>query len=104
MTDSNRKEPEGFEPLERAAPAPPSTNMSKNDPTQQAGWERATLEKLAFAALREQRAARRWKTFTRLAWLSFFISLAWFAVSRGTPATAKATAHTAVIEIKGEIA
>jgi protease IV len=24
------------------------------------GWERATLEKLAFAALNEQRAARRW--------------------------------------------
>jgi protease-4 len=78
--------------------------MTKNDPTQQPGWERATLEKLAFAALKEQRAARRWRTFTRLAWLVFFIFLAWFAVTRGTPAAAKTTAHTAVIEIKGEIA
>lgn len=104
MTDSNRKEPEGFEPFERAAPVSTSMNMSKNDPTQQAGWERATLEKLAFAALREQRAARRWKIFVRLAWLAFFIFLAWFAVSRATPTAAKTTAHTAVVEIKGEIA
>ena len=78
--------------------------MSKNDPTQQSGWERATLEKLAFASMREQRATRRWKTFVRLSWLAFFIFLAWFALSRGAPATAKTTAHTAVIEIKGEIA
>jgi protease-4 len=28
------------------------------------GWERATLEKLAFAALAEQKAARRWKTLS----------------------------------------
>jgi len=74
------------------------------DPTQRPGWERATLEKLAFAALGEQKATRRWKTFVRLAWLAFFIFLAWFALSRSTPSTAKTTAHTAVVEIKGEIA
>ena len=78
--------------------------MSKNDPTQESGWERVTLEKLAFASLREQRATRRWKTFVRLSWLAFFVFLLWIALSRGTPATAKATPHTAVIEIKGEIA
>lgn len=101
MTDPNRTEPEGFEPFERAAP---SRSVSKNDPTQQPGWERATLEKLAFASLREQQAARRWKTFVRLGWLAFFIFLVWLAVSRATPTTAKTTAHTAVVEIKGEIA
>ncbi|MBB3179441.1 protease-4 [Variovorax sp. Sphag1AA] len=78
--------------------------MSRNDPTQQSGWERATLEKLAFAALKEQRAARRWRNFTRLAWLVFFVALAWFVISRGSQTAAKTTAHTAVIEIKGEIA
>ncbi|MGO4394787.1 S49 family peptidase [Variovorax sp. M-6] len=103
MTESNRTEPEGFEPFERPAPTP-TKNMAKNDPTQQLGWERATLEKLAFASLREQRATRRWKTFVRLSWLAFFIFLVWLVMSRGTPATAKTTAHTAVIEIKGEIA
>ena len=99
MTDPTRTEPSGFEPFERA----PSTNMAK-DPTQRPGWERATLEKLAFASLNEQKAARRWKTFTRLAWLAFFVFLAWAAFSRSTPSTAKTSAHTAVVEIKGEIA
>ena len=28
------------------------------------GWERAMLEKLAFASLAEQRTARRWRNFT----------------------------------------
>ncbi len=74
------------------------------DPTGAPGWERATLEKLAFAALNEQRAARRWKIFLRLSWLVFFIALGWLIFSRGTPSTAVSSPHTAVIEIKGEIA
>lgn len=107
MTDPTRTEPQGFEPFERPAPtsgAPSPTTMSKNDPTSQPGWERATLEKLAFASLREQRATRRWKTFVRLSWLAFFVFLVWLALSRGTPSAATTTAHTAVVEIKGEIA
>ena len=67
-------------------------------------WERATLERLAFASLKEQRAARRWKNFTRLAWLVFFIALAWLLLLRAAPAPDKSTEHTAVVEIKGEIA
>ena len=67
------------------------------------GWERATLEKLAFAALDEQKATRRWKTFTRLSWLAFFVVLLWIGLNRGAPATDASVPHTAVIEIKGEI-
>ena len=79
-------------------------NSDKNDPTLASGWERSTLEKLAFASLNEQKATRRWKTFVRLAWLSFFITLVWMGLHRGTPATDATTPHTAVVEIKGEIA
>ncbi|MEJ8820838.1 S49 family peptidase [Variovorax humicola] len=108
MTDPTRKEPEGFEPFESTASVASShaaaTNAGKGDPTQSAGWERAALEKLAFASLNEQRTARRWRTFVRLSWLAFFVVVLWFGLSRGTPTTAKATAHTAVVEIKGEIA
>ncbi|MBK0394333.1 S49 family peptidase [Ramlibacter algicola] len=70
------------------------------------GWERDTLERLVFATLAEQRAARRWKTFKSLAWLAFFLLLAWAALFRGgsTAKTDKSLPHTAVIEIKGEIA
>ncbi len=108
MTDPNRTEPEGFEPFDPAAPISSTysavKNAGKGDPTQTIGWERVTLEKLAFASLKEQKATRRWKTFVRLSWLLFFIFLVWFGVSRAAPTTAKSTSHTAVVEIKGEIA
>lgn len=68
------------------------------------GWERATLEKLAFAALHEQRRARRWHTFVRLAWLLFFIVLAWLGWGPGINSQDETLPHTAVVEIKGEIA
>ncbi|MGC3983259.1 MAG: S49 family peptidase [Pseudorhodoferax sp.] len=67
-------------------------------------WERSLLERLAFASLKEQRAARRWKIFTRLAWLGFFVALAWLLLLRAAPATDTSSTHTAVVEIKGEIA
>jgi protease-4 len=85
---------------------PPQASMKKSaaDASSSPGWERATLEKLAFAALNEQKATRRWKTFVRLAWLAFFVALVWMALHRGTPASDATVPHTAVVEIKGEIA
>jgi protease-4 len=80
------------ETVARAAAAP-----------QEAGWERATLEKLAFAVLNEQKATRRWKTFVRLSWLLFLIVLVWLALHRGSSPSSVSTPHTAVVEIKGEI-
>ena len=68
------------------------------------GWERATLEKLAFAALEEQRSARRWRTFVRLAWLAFLVAVVWIALRYNGPAADISTPHTALVEIKGEIA
>jgi len=68
------------------------------------GWERATLEKLVFATLTEQRAARRWRIARSLLWLAFFVFLLWALMHRGSPSTDKSSPHTAVIEIKGEIA
>jgi len=63
------------------------------------------MERLLFATLAEQRSARRWRTFVRLAWLGFFIVLFWMLLGRGGPSSAdKSLPHTAVIEVKGEIA
>jgi protease-4 len=67
------------------------------------GWERATLEKLAFATLHEQRLARRWRTFVRLAWLGFFIALVWLGLNQGGSSQNVSTPHTAVVAIQGEI-
>jgi protease-4 len=72
--------------------------------TDNPGWERAILEKLAFASLAEQRLARRWRNVMRLAWLTFFVVLAWVAIGRSGPVSDVSTPHTAVVEVKGEIA
>ena len=78
-----------------AAPAPNASNAP--------GWERGVLEKLAFATLVEQRAARRWRTFTRLGWLVFVVLMAWVVMSRDMATATKSGPHTAVVDVKGEI-
>ena len=79
-------------------------NIAKSESDQDAGWARATLEKLAFANLEEQRRTRRWRTFVRMSWLIFFIGLVWLAIDRSGASQDVSTPHTAVVEIKGEIA
>ncbi|HYD74841.1 S49 family peptidase [Ramlibacter sp.] len=82
------------------APAPPPAASGL-----QPGWERQTMERLMFATLSEQRSARRWRTFTRLGWLAFFVLVFWTLLYRGGPtASEKSMPHTAVVEIQGEIA
>jgi protease-4 len=80
----------------------PSANVS-SDRTQGVAWERATLEKLVFATVREQQSARRWKMFSRLLWLAVFGAIAWFVYTSNATTTVS-TPHTAVVDIKGEIA
>ena len=67
-------------------------------------WERATIEKLVLAQVREQRAARRWKLFMRLMWLLVIGAIAWFVYKAEAVNVPVTTPHTAVIEIRGEIA
>ncbi|HSV34381.1 MAG TPA: S49 family peptidase [Ramlibacter sp.] len=86
------------------ADAHPAPARAETDRVSLPGWERATFEKLMFATLEEQRTARRWRTFTRLAWLAFFVFLLWSVTGRGVTSTDKSLPHTAVVEIKGEIA
>lgn len=67
-------------------------------------WERATLEKLVFATLKEQRSVRRWRMFSRLLWLAVLGAIAWYFFQQQTLGAVQSTPHTAVIEIRGEIA
>ena len=96
MTDLQTPEPEQKEgsPEFEARPHPPK----------EAGWERSVLEKLAFATLAEQRAARRWRSGLWMAWLAFFVFLAWSTLGNGPASSDVSSPHTAVVEIKGEIA
>ncbi len=101
MSDPEASEPGAGAP----APAPSATPAAAPAAARQLpeGWEQGTLERLLFATLEEQRSARRWRSFVRLAWLALFVFLIWTVGYRGTPATDKSTSHTAVVEIKGEI-
>jgi len=85
-------------------PTSATKNVAKSDTSSSPGWERSVLEKLAFAALEEQRASRRWKLIGRVTWLLVFVLLAWIAFGLGGSAKNTSGPHTAVIEIKGEIA
>ena len=62
------------------------------------------LERLAFDTLKEQRATRRWKIFFRLVWLGLVIAFAAYLFGSDGTATKTSTEHTAVVELKGEIA
>ncbi len=78
-------------------------NELENDPARRPDWERETLEKLAFAALNEQKANRRWRIFNRLFWLALAGTAVWLAFWRVDPASHGTFDHTAVVEIRGEI-
>ena len=109
MTEPNQFPSSGSEQKHAAAPdlwAKAATDTgAKSADAQAPGWERSVLEKLAFAALNEQRAARRWRIFTRFCWLAFFGALTWALMATNMAASSnKSTPHTAVVDIKGEIA
>jgi protease-4 len=69
------------------------------------GWERDVLEKLVMGTLLEQRRARRWRIFFRLAGLAliglfFAMALGWIKPRDAQVAGGR---HTAVIELNGVI-
>ncbi len=81
--------------------SPRATAEIRNAP---AGWERDTLERLMFATLREQRDARRWRIFFRLAWLLIFILIIATVWNGGVKADkALAARHTALVNLRGVI-
>jgi len=68
-------------------------------------WERDVLNRLSFAALAEQRRARRWSIFFKLLFFSYIFILLFMAVQNkdfGEQALA-AGDHTAMVEVNGMI-
>ena len=83
-------------------PSGPSTPVAQT-PSAAPQWERETIEKLLFASLREQQAARRWRVFSRLIWLAIFGGILWLIYMGQTATTTTSSPHTAVIDIKGDV-
>ncbi|MFC7409735.1 MULTISPECIES: S49 family peptidase [Hydrogenophaga] len=90
---------EDFRVSDAPSAATPATPTSATP-----GWERAALERLLMAQLKEQRAARRWRVALRLLWLGFLGTVAWLLFAQVPTTTSVSTPHTALIEVQGEIA
>ena len=67
-------------------------------------WERQVLSDLVTGNLKEQRAARRWKVGLRLGWLCFWGVVMWQVLAHNQTSTTISSPHTALVNIKGEIA
>jgi protease-4 len=87
-------------------PTPPSASTQPSaSPSSPSNWERATLEKIAFAALAEQKTARQWSNFFKILtflflFLVLFVLLGWVGGKSDMKPLGK---HTALIELKGTI-
>ncbi len=67
------------------------------------GWEREALERIAMAAITEQRAARRWKIFFRFAFLAVLVLIAWSVFDFSGARVEGGGRHTALVSLDGEI-
>ena len=68
-------------------------------------WERETIEKLAFAAIREQRSSRRWGIFFKLLTFGYIAVLVLLAFDWKSKAELVGEGkHTALVEVNGLIA
>lgn len=100
MTDNLT--PESGENADR--PAGAASAPRTPPPTREPNWERAVLERVALAAVREQRAARRWRIFFRFAFLFVLALIAFALFDVPGEKVAVAGRHTALVRIDGEIA
>ncbi|WP_395140830.1 S49 family peptidase [Schlegelella aquatica] len=66
--------------------------------------EQALLAQLAKAYIDERRRERRWRIFFRLAWLLLAAALLAMTLSQRFAATAPSGPHTALVDVRGEIA
>ena len=85
-------------PAAATAAAPPSTNA----PAPRAVWD-GLPDQFARAYLGERRSERRWRNFFRLSWLLLVMVIA-YAVFASRAHTVPSGPHTALIEVRGEIA
>lgn len=75
-----------------------------SDSEKSSSWEREVLEKVALAAVREQRIARRWSIFFKLLGFGFLFALLFLFMNwSGDNKLDIDGKHTALVELKGTI-
>ena len=83
--------------------------MTPQDESPEAALARSTplsgvLEQFARDYLKDRRSERRWRLVSRLAWLLLFLAVAVTLIASRGRASAPVGPHTALIEVRGEIA
>jgi protease IV len=91
--------PDNEVPTEPAPTAPPrAAATTSREPLQ------ATLEGVARELMQDRRSERRWRVFFRLAWLGIALALLWGVFVARNNVAATGGPHTALVEVRGEIA
>ncbi len=101
--DSPTPAPEGAAAAAPSAAAPQGVSTPAATPALRPGLESA-LDSLAHALLRDRRAERRWRIFFRLAWLGVVLALLWLVMNDRRAHATPSGPHTALVELRGEIA
>ncbi|CAM5782889.1 signal peptide peptidase SppA [Rhizobacter fulvus] len=92
--------PEDQLPPFGAAPAPVGATPVATPSSQ---WD-GVAEQFARDMLRDRRADRRWRNFFRLSWLLLVMAIAYALFAARNHAATPTGPHTALIEVRGEIA
>jgi protease IV len=79
-------------------PAPAASN-----PSARPAWD-GVVERFARDYLNDRRSERRWRVFFRLAWLAALLLIVYASLSARNHASAPSGPHTALVELRGEIA
>ena len=92
-------------PFEAAASAQAGSSSSAPvaAPGTADGWNRVA-EQFARDYLKDRRSERRWRIFFRLVWIAAIIAVVWAFVAQRNLAASASGPHTALIEVRGEIA
>lgn len=85
------------------ATSPSSSSTAPAAEQKKVGWERDVLEKLALFTVREQRARRRWGIFFKIAALMVALYAIWAVFNYSVASSESIGAHTALIDINGNI-
>jgi protease-4 len=81
----------------------PQEGAGAKSPERSERWERELLERLAFAALTEQRKARRWGIFFKSFFALYLLALLLLAQSDQWGGKALASRYTALVDLDGTI-
>ena len=91
-------------PQDEPPPGQPAPGSSATSAANAATAWGGVAERFAFDYLKDRRSERRWRIVSRLAWLVLFVFLGFTLLAQRNFPAAPSGPHTALIEVRGEIA